>query len=151
MCCLQDLHELLPHLVSASDHSSQIHKPINLGREPHIVQYSLLGTSGQETNTTDLFMNKGTSPPTCICVLMIAFPINVAEKNLAKGTRKWPQVMPARSKSGLGICNKGKQRVRFLQRTSSVVDSIANPCTTLSSSNVLEALRERRQGTVCTW
>jgi hypothetical protein len=139
---------MLPHLDSASDHSSQIHEPIKIRRKPHIVQYSLLVTSGEEKSTTDFFINKGTSLPTCICVLMIAFPISVAEKNLAKGTRKWPQVMPARSKSGLGICNRGKQRVRFLQRSSSVVDNIANPCRTLSSSNVLETLRKRRQGTV---
>ena len=33
----------------------------------------------------------------------MAFPMKVAVKNVLKGIRKWPQVMPARSKSGLGI------------------------------------------------
>jgi hypothetical protein len=35
--------------------------------------------------------------------LMIAFPINVAEKNFLNEILKWPHVMPAKSKSGLGI------------------------------------------------
>ena len=30
-------------------------------------------------------------------------PIKVAPKNVEKGIKKWPQVIPARSKSGLGI------------------------------------------------
>ena len=29
--------------------------------------------------------------------------MSVAPKNVQKGTRKWPHVMPARSNSGLGI------------------------------------------------
>lgn len=36
---------------------------------------------------------------------MMAFPIRVAPKKVQKGTRKWPQVIPARSKRGLGIWN----------------------------------------------
>ena len=40
---------------------------------------------------------------TCMCILIIAFPINVAPKNVQKGTKKWPQVIPARSNKGLGI------------------------------------------------
>jgi len=34
---------------------------------------------------------------------MIAFPIKVAVKNVLKGMRKCPQVIPAKSKRGLGI------------------------------------------------
>lgn len=34
---------------------------------------------------------------------MIAFPINVAKKNFLNGILKCPQVIPAKSKSGLGI------------------------------------------------
>lgn len=33
----------------------------------------------------------------------MAFPINVAEKNVRKGTMKCPHVMPAKSNKGLGI------------------------------------------------
>lgn len=35
--------------------------------------------------------------------MMMLFPIAVAVKNIVKGIRKCPQVMPARSKRGLGI------------------------------------------------
>ncbi len=42
---------------------------------------------------------------TCRCILTRALPISVAPKNVQNGTRKCPQVMPARSNSGLGICN----------------------------------------------
>lgn len=41
---------------------------------------------------------------TCRCILIIAFPMRVAPKNVEKGMRKWPQVMPARSNRGLGNC-----------------------------------------------
>lgn len=41
---------------------------------------------------------------TCICILIIAFPIKVAPKKVQNGMRKCPHVMPAKSKSGLGIC-----------------------------------------------
>ena len=34
---------------------------------------------------------------------MIAFPIKVAPKNVLKGIRKCPLVIPAKSKSGFGI------------------------------------------------
>ncbi len=34
---------------------------------------------------------------------MIAFPIDVAEKNVMNGIKKCPQVMPAKSNNGLGI------------------------------------------------
>ena len=34
---------------------------------------------------------------------MMAFPMRVAVKKVVKGIRKWPQVIPARSKRGLGI------------------------------------------------
>ena len=43
------------------------------------------------------------STHTCMCILIIAFPIKVAPKKVQKGTRKWPQVIPARSNNGLGI------------------------------------------------
>ena len=42
---------------------------------------------------------------TCMCILTIAFPINVAPKNVQNGTRKCPHVIPARSNRGLGIWN----------------------------------------------
>lgn len=35
--------------------------------------------------------------------LKTAFPMRVAPKKVPKGTRKWPQATPARSKSGFGI------------------------------------------------
>jgi hypothetical protein len=38
-----------------------------------------------------------------MCTFIIAFPMKVAPKNVLKGIRKCPQVIPARSKSGLGI------------------------------------------------
>ena len=41
--------------------------------------------------------------PTWMCILITAFPMRVAPKNVQKGTRKWPQVMPARSNSGFGM------------------------------------------------
>ena len=34
---------------------------------------------------------------------MIAFPIAVAEKNVRKGIKKCPHVIPAKSNKGLGI------------------------------------------------
>jgi hypothetical protein len=34
---------------------------------------------------------------------MIALPIKVAVKNVLKGIRRWPQVIPAKSNRGLGI------------------------------------------------
>jgi len=37
---------------------------------------------------------------------MTALPISVAPKNVPKGIRKCPHVIPARSNNGLGICNK---------------------------------------------
>ena len=39
----------------------------------------------------------------CICILITAFPIKVAPKNVQNGTKKWPQVIPARSNNGFGI------------------------------------------------
>jgi len=38
-----------------------------------------------------------------IWTFIIAFPIKVAEKKVLKGIRKCPQVIPAKSKRGLGI------------------------------------------------
>ena len=40
---------------------------------------------------------------TWIWTLMIALPMVVALKNVANGIKKWPQVIPAKSKSGFGI------------------------------------------------
>lgn len=40
-----------------------------------------------------------------MCILMMAFPMSVAPKKVQNGTRKWPQVIPARSNRGLGIWN----------------------------------------------
>lgn len=37
--------------------------------------------------------------------LIIDFPIHVAPKKTPNGIKKWPQVSPARSNSGLGIYN----------------------------------------------
>ena len=34
---------------------------------------------------------------------MTALPMSVAPKNVQNGTKKWPQVIPAKSKSGFGI------------------------------------------------
>ena len=36
-------------------------------------------------------------------VAELTFPMSVAPKNVQKGTRKCPHVMPARSNSGFGI------------------------------------------------
>lgn len=41
-----------------------------------------------------------------ICVFMMAFPINVAPKKVEKGTKKWPQVIPAKSNRGFGTCKE---------------------------------------------
>jgi len=49
---------------------------------------------------------------TWMCILMTAFPISVAPKNVPNGTRKWPQVMPARSNKGLGICNSHQHTIQ---------------------------------------
>ena len=38
-----------------------------------------------------------------ICIFITAFPINVAPKNVQNGTKKWPQVIPAKSNNGFGI------------------------------------------------
>ena len=38
-----------------------------------------------------------------MCILKTAFPMRVAPKKVQKGTRKCPQVMPARSNNGFGI------------------------------------------------
>jgi hypothetical protein len=35
--------------------------------------------------------------------LTIAFPMNVAPKNIWNGIKKWPQVNPAKSNNGFGI------------------------------------------------
>jgi len=45
----------------------------------------------------------------------IAFPMKVAKKNVVKGIRKCPQVMPARSNKGFGIYNRDK-RSAFLMK-----------------------------------
>lgn len=44
-----------------------------------------------------------------MCILMMALPISVAPKNVQKGTRKWPHVIPARSNSGLGTCVQSRK------------------------------------------
>lgn len=51
------------------------------------------------------FPKKGqakTSQPTCMWVLIIAFPVNVAKKNFQNGTPNCPHMIPARSNSGFG-------------------------------------------------
>lgn len=40
---------------------------------------------------------------TWICTLIMAFPMKVAKKKVKKGIFKLPQVIPAKSKRGLGI------------------------------------------------
>ena len=49
----------------------------------------------------------------------MALPIRVAPKNVQKGTRKCPHVIPARSNSGLGICKTINQ---FIHPYSTKVD-----------------------------
>lgn len=39
---------------------------------------------------------------TCRWAFTTAFPINVAPKKVQKGTRKFPQMIPARSNRGFG-------------------------------------------------
>ena len=59
-----------------------------------------------------------------MCILIIAFPMSVAPKNVQNGTRKWPHVMPARSKRGLGIWKKKeKWKVNIRNTTQSVKES----------------------------
>lgn len=48
-------------------------------------------------------LHRGAGTPTWMCIFTMAFPIKVAPKKVQKGTRKWPQVIPARSNRGLGI------------------------------------------------
>ena len=43
---------------------------------------------------------------TCMWVLIIAFPINVARKNSQNGIPNCPHIMPARSNRGFGIWKK---------------------------------------------
>ena len=38
-----------------------------------------------------------------MCTLIMALPTKVAVKNVLKGMRKWPHVIPAKSNKGLGI------------------------------------------------
>ena len=40
-----------------------------------------------------------------MCILIMALPIIVAPKKVQNGTRKCPQVIPAKSNNGLGIYN----------------------------------------------
>ena len=64
------------------------------------------------TIDVDLGMNKYDTSLTCICILMMAFPIRVAPKNVQNGTRKCPHVMPAKSNSGLGICQSQQRDIK---------------------------------------
>ena len=41
-----------------------------------------------------------------MCILITAFPMRVAPKKVQKGTRKCPQVIPARSKRGFGMLKR---------------------------------------------
>ena len=41
---------------------------------------------------------------TCRCILITALPMSVAPKKVQKGTRQWPQVIPAKSNRGFGTC-----------------------------------------------
>lgn len=50
----------------------------------------------------------------CRWVLMIALPITVAPKKVEKGTKKWPHVMPAKSKKGFGTYNAVEQAIKFI-------------------------------------
>jgi hypothetical protein len=54
---------------------------------------------------------------------MIDLPIAVAEKNVAKGMRKCPQVIPAKSKRGLGM----------LAQRSTVMNACLCSCVKMSS------------------
>jgi len=44
--------------------------------------------------------------------LTTALPRNVAPKKVENGTRNWPHIIPAKSNSGLGICNYTSNVVR---------------------------------------
>ena len=45
---------------------------------------------------------------------MTALPISVAPKKVQKGTKKWPQVIPAKSNKGLGIWKSEDKIETFL-------------------------------------
>ena len=50
--------------------------------------------------------NVSTAPTTWRCIFITALPISVAPKNVQKGTRQWPQVIPAKSNRGFGTCGR---------------------------------------------
>lgn len=63
------------------------------------------------------FSPEGGAALAWMCILITAFPIKVAPKKVQKGTRKWPQVIPARSNRGFGICGVQRKEVQELQHT----------------------------------
>lgn len=62
---------------------------------------------------------------TWMCILMTAFPTSVAPKKVQKGTKKCPQVIPARSNKGFGIWRKKHSRDIFLILKSTFFTSLA--------------------------
>ena len=55
------------------------------------------------SHSSDYFLNIAMTKTIWMWTLMMALPMNVAEKKVLKGMRKWPQVMPARSNKGFGM------------------------------------------------
>ena len=47
-----------------------------------------------------------------MCILITAFPMRVAPKKVQKGTRKCPQVIPARSNRGFGMLKRWRIGLR---------------------------------------
>ena len=72
-----------------------------------------------------------------MCIFTTALPISVAPKKVQKGMRKWPQVIPARSKSGFGIEAAARMPKNPARWTKSCMNSLPR---VMRSSWALDAL-----------
>lgn len=85
-----------------------------------------------------------------MCILITAFPIKVAPKKVQKGTRKWPQVIPARSNRGFGICGEKGNRFRNcsthgMDRNTTDPEILKNehfPCSSLTQNSCVSIITE---------
>lgn len=76
---------------------------VNESANPTLINSMNLITISRVSFRKTMIMNR-----IWMCTLMIALPINVAVKNVLNGILKWPLVIPARSKRGLGIDAQAK-------------------------------------------
>ena len=59
-----------------------------------------------------------------MCILTIAFPMSVAPKNVQNGIKKWPHVIPTRSKNGFGIEANSKMQKNSTRLTIYSIQSL---------------------------